>query len=276
MVRVTDTLSASGTRPVFICDFSPPRNPASNWLSEALSLKPDLFSIPYLAPRPTRPDPITAANLIRAHTRTEVAFNVATRDSSRLKLTYNLSRARDLGLQNVVVLQGDADRGVRDIPPSERFTPTELIRELKGPDWDFCVGAVADLSKGFENEAHLAQRKIHSGADFLLVQPTFDFEATEQFFSSVGFAAPLFLGVQVLVKGGISFTPTPDSLRQRIDCESAGVKVAVETIRRFLQIGIRNFYLIAPIYPGGARDYTMARQVMDSFNPTMSAPYTPV
>ena len=108
------------------------------------------------------------------------------------------------------------------------------------------------------------------------MQPTFDLEAAEQFLSRVGFAAPLFLGVQVLVKGGISFTPTPDSLRQRIDCQSAGVKVAVETIRRFLRIGIRYFYLIAPIYPGGARDYTMVRQVMDSFTPTMSTPYTPV
>ena len=225
MVRVTDTLSASGTRPVFICDFSPPRNPASNWLSEALSLKPDLFSIPYLAPHPTRPDPITAANLIRAHTRTEVAFNLATRDSSRSKLTYNLSRARDLGLQNVVVLQGDADRGVRDIPPSERFTPTKLIRELKGPDWDFCVGAVADLYNGVEKEAELARRKIDAGADFLLIQPTFDFEATKQFLSHLGESVPFFFGVQVLVKGSISFTPTPDSLRQRIDCESAGVKV---------------------------------------------------
>lgn len=259
-----------------MCDFSPPRNPASNWLNEALSLSPNLFNIPYLAPHPTRPDPITAAHLIRCHTGTEVAFNLATRDSDRSKLLDKLARARDLGLQNVVVLQGDAQRGISDSPETKRFTPTELIRELKGPDWDFCVGAVADLSKGFENEAHLARRKIDSGADFLLVQPTFDLEATEQFLSRVGFAAPLFLGVQVLVKGGISFTPTPDSLRQRIDCQSAGVKVAVETIRRFLRIGIRNFYLIAPIYPGGARDYTMARQVMDSFTPTMSTPYTPV
>ena len=106
-----------------------------------------------------------------------------------------------------------------------------------------------------------------SGADFLLIQPTFDFAATEQFLSHLGPSVPLFFGVQVLVKGGISFTPTPDSLSHRIDYEGAGVEIAVETIRKFLGLGIRCFYLIAPIHPGGARDYRMARQVMDSFTP---------
>ena len=248
-----------------MCDFSPSRNPVSNWLNEALSLSPDIFNIPYLAPHPTRPDPITASSLIRNHTRTEVVFNLATRDSSKSKLLDKLAHARHLDLQNVVVLQGDADRGVADTADTERFMPTELIRELKAPGRDFCVGAVADLSKGVEKEADLARRKIDLGAEFLLVQHTLDFEAAEQFLARVGLGVPLFFGVQVLVKGGISFTPTPDPLRIRIERDSAGVEIAIETISRFLQLGIRCFYLIAPIYPGGARDYSMARQVMDSF-----------
>ncbi len=250
-----------------MCDFSPPRNPSPDWLDEASALNPDIFSVPYLAPHPARPDPITAAHLIHNHTRTEVAFNLATRDASKPKLLEKLTRARDLGLHNVVVLQGDADRWVANSADTECFTPTELIRELTRPCWDFCVGAVADLAKGVEREADLSHQKIDAGADFLLIQPTFDFEATERFLSHLGPSVPLFFGVEILVKGGISFTPTPHPLRDRINMRNEGVEVAVETIHRFLRLGIRCFYLIPPIFPGGARDYRMARQVMDSFTP---------
>ena len=250
-----------------MCDFSPPRNPSPDWLNEASALNPDIFSVPYLAPHPTRPDPITAAHLIRDHTGANAAFNLATRDSGKSKLLEKLARSRDLGLENIVVLQGDADRGVTDAPDAERFTPTELIRELKGSGWKFCLGAVADLSKGIETEADLSLRKINVGADFLVVQPTFDIEAAENFLSDVSMPLPVFFGVQILVKDGISFTPTPDHLRHRIDSEGAGVDIAVETINRFLGLGLRCFYLIPPIFPGGARDYRMARQVMDSFTP---------
>ena len=257
-----------------MCDFSPPHHPSPDWLDEASALNPDIFSVPYLAPHPTRPDPITAAHLIRDHTSAEVAFNLATRDSGKSKLLEKLTRARDLNLQNVVVLQGDADRGVTDQSRTERFKPTELIRELKMPGGHFCVGAVADLAKGVEREADLSQRKIDAGADFLVVQPTFDLRATEQFLSHIGPSVPVFFGVQILVKGGISFTPTPHPLRDRIDMRNEGVEVAIETINRFLRLGIRCFYLIPPIFPGGARDYRMARQVMDSFaiQPTPDTP----
>ena len=274
MARVTDIVSASGTRPVFMCDFSPPRSPSPDWLNEASALTPDIFSVPYLAPHPTRPDPITAAHLILDHTGAEVAFNLATRDSGKSKLLEKLTRARDLGLENVVVLQGDADRGVTNLPRTQRFKPIELVRELKRPGWNFCIGAVADLAKGVEREADLCFQKIDAGADFLLVQPTFDFEATERFLSHFGPSVPLFFGVEILVKGGISFTSIPDSLRHRIDSDNSGVEVAVETIDRFFRLGIRCFYLIPPIFPGGARDYRMARQVMDSFaiQPTPDTP----
>ena len=250
-----------------MCDFSSPRNPASNWPNEASALNPDIFSVPYLAPHPIRPDPITAARLIRDYTGTEVVFNLATRDSGKSKLLEKLTRARDLGLENIVVLQGDADRGVTNAPDAGPFKPTELIRESKGQGWKFCLGAVADLANGVEKETELVHRKIDAGADFLIVQPTFDTKATESFLSGVSMTLPLFFGVQVLVKGGISFTPTPHPVQHRIDYEGAGVEIAVETIDRFLGLGIRCFYLIAPILPGGVRDYRMARQVMDSFTP---------
>ena len=163
MTTVTDIVSRAGASTVFMCDFSPPRTPSANWPDEALYLNSDLICVPHLAPHPTRPDAITAAHLIRERTGAEVVFNFATRDASKAEVWERLSRARSLGLENVVVLQGDADRGVGNVAREDSFKPTELIRELKSCGDGFCVGAVADLAKGVEQEAHSFSSKNRCG-----------------------------------------------------------------------------------------------------------------
>ena len=164
-----------------------------------------------------------------------------------------------------MVLQGDSDRGVGNVARENSFKPTELIRELQSLDEGFCVGAVADLAKGVEREAHLSRRKIDAGADFLLVQPPFDIDTAERFLATVDTSIPMFFGVQILVNGGVAFTPVPEYLRLDIESGRSGVDAAKEMISRFLRIGVNCFYLIAPIYRGGMRDYSAARNVMASF-----------
>ena len=275
MTTVTDIVSQAGTRPVFMCDFSPPKDPATNWLDDLLSLNSDLVCIPHLAPHPTRPDAITTAHLIREKTDAEVAFNFATRDATKAETLERLENAHALGLKNVVVLQGDANRGVGNLSHEIRYKPSELIHELKSRGDHFCVGAVADLAKGVKQETNLSHRKIDAGADFLIVQPTFNIKAAEQFSACIGTLVPVFYGVQVLIKDGIVFTPVPKPLCLDIENGRSGVDAASELISRFSRLGITCFYLIAPICPGGARDYGMARQVMASFSPG-TAPGSPV
>ena len=275
MTTVTDIVSRAGESTVFMCDFSPPRAPGANWTDEALSLNPDLICVPHLAPHPTRPDAITAAHAIRERTGAEVVFNFATRDSRKSEVWERLGNAHSLGLENMVVLQGDADRGVGSVARENSFKPTELIRELQGVDEGFCVGAVVDLAKGVDQEVDLSRRKIDARADFLLVQPTFDINAAERFLANAGTSTPMFFGVQVLVKGGVAFAPVPDSLRLEIESGRSGVDAAKEMISRFLGIGINCFYLIAPVYRGGMRDYSAARKVMASFE-SGSGSATPV
>ena len=265
MTTVTDIVSRAGASTVFMCDFSPPRTPSANWPDEVHSLNSDLICVPHLSLHPTRPDAITAAHLVRERTGAEVVFNLATRDASKSEVWERLGNARSLGLENIVVLQGDSDRGVGSVARENSFKPTELIRELQGSDERFCIGAVVDLSKGVEQEANLSRRKIDAGADFLLVQPTFDIEAAEQFAAHVSTAVPIFFGVQVLVNGGVSFAPVPETLRLDIESGRSGVDAAKEMISRFLRIGINCFYLIAPINRGGMREYSAARNVMASF-----------
>ena len=265
MTTVTDIVSRAGESAVFMCDFSPPRNPIANWPDEALSLNPDLICVPHLAPHPTRPDAITAAHMIRERPGAEVVFNFATRDVGKSEAWERLGNARSLGLENIVVLQGDADRGMGSVAREDRYKPTLLISELQGVDEGFCVGAVVDLAKGVDQEVDLSRRKIDAGADFLLVQPTFDIDSAERFLAKADTSTPMFFGVQVLVKGGIAFAPVPDSLRLEIESGRSGVDAAKEMISSFPRIGVNCFYLIAPVYRGGMRDYSAARKVMASF-----------
>ena len=193
-----------------------------NWTDEVPSLNSDLICVPHMAPHPTRPDAVTAAHLVRDRTGAEVVFNFATRDAGKSEVWERLGNAHSLGLENIVVLQGDPDRGVGGVARANSFKPTELIRELQGLDEGFCVGAVADLSKGVEQEANLSRRKIDAGADFLLVQPTFDIDAAERFLAKADTCIPMFFGVQVLVSGGVAFAPVPEYLRLGIENGQSG------------------------------------------------------
>ena len=95
--------------------------------------------------------------------------------------------AQGLGLENVIVVAGDAF-GTRDTAAAVYdYRPTELIAaianlnsgadhrgsNLRSPT-DFCIGGTVDLGRGIEPEAALAARKVAAGANFLITQPVFD------------------------------------------------------------------------------------------------------
>ena len=116
---------------MFMCDFSPPRAPGADWPDEALTLNSDLICVPHLAPHPTRPNAITAAHMIRERTGAEVVFNFATRDAGKSEVWERLSNARSLGLENIVVLQGDADRGVGSVAREDSLSQLCLLVSYK-------------------------------------------------------------------------------------------------------------------------------------------------
>ncbi len=284
MTKMTDLLTSAQGRPVFLCDFSPPRGADASALQDAASLEADALCVAYAPGKSVRADSAMLAAAIKQRSGKEVVFNLSTRDMNKLALQSHLIGAALLGLQNVLVVKGDpfTEKDLALVKDVRDFTPTGLIRAIKGMNGgldykglklrtatDFCVGASLDLSKGAEHEARLAHRKVQAGADFLVAQPVFEASKVREFSQAYEAASggklsvPVFWGLQVLVKDGLLFGEMPSRVRQELEQGRPGHEIALELLAQFRAAGLRAFYLIPPILRGGARDYAAAQRVLE-------------
>jgi len=286
MAKVTEAAARQLGQAVFLCDFSPPRGVDLAYVESVRDMDADFVCVAYNPGKSVRVTPAVAAAVIRDHTRKEVVFNLACRDMNKLALQSYLLGAQALGLENVVVVQGDAftEKERTIIKGVDDITPTDLIKAVKlmnqGVDFkglrlrtrtDFCVGAVLDLGRGVEREAILALRKVDAGADFFITQslynPRLAREFLEAYRSTAGekLAAPVFYGIQILRKDGLTFGDVPASMLRELEQGRPGADIALELLSRFAEHGLTHFYLVPPVLKGGVRDYQTAHQVMRAF-----------
>jgi homocysteine S-methyltransferase len=279
MPIITDRCYEATGRTCIICDFSPPRTGRLDLLDQA-SIDADFISVAYNPGRSVRVNAPMLAAVIRQRVGQDVVFTMATRDMNKLALQSQLLGAQLLGLENVIVVQGDpfAQRDLSLVKPVDDYRPTELIGAIaqmnRGVDFrhsklnaptGFCIGATVDLGRGIMPEARLARRKVESGAQFLITQPIFDPDQAFRFRESYGDAAgaqlgvPVFFGLQVLQPEGVNFAAVPPSLRERLAAGETGVELALDLYAAFQKAGLHNIYLVPPIRRGGARDYGAAR-----------------
>ena len=282
MVKVVDCCYEANGRPGFICDFSPPR---SGSLSEAgrADIPADFISVAYNPGRAVRANSAMLAAAIRQDTGKEAIFTLATRDMNRLAIQSLLLGAQMLGLDNVVVVQGDqfSERDLALTKAANDYRPTELMAAVRamneGVDFrgssireptNLCIGATFDLGRGVNPEAALAARKVDAGAEFLMGQPIFDTDEAKRFRDSyerqsgAALSVPVFYGLQILEQGGVLFSAVPDAVRAELEAGRLGVDIAVELYGRFRDAGLHNVYLMPPIRRGGARDYEAAREFL--------------
>ena len=285
MVKVTEKCHESDGKPVFICDFSPPRGGDPALLDGAKSLDADFLCVAYSPGKAVRLEPVIAAHVLKQQMGKEVVFTLATRDMNRLAIQNHLLGASLLGLQNLVVVGGDpfGERDLAMVKDVSDFTSTGLIRATKsmneGVDFrgsslrsptDFCVGATVDLGRGVDREARLLYKKVAAGADFLITQPVYDIDSLddlrERYESMAGerLQIPLFVGLQVLEKDGIIFSDVPEKVRQELEEGRPGTDIAMELLHELFDRGVKNIYLISPILRGGRRDYQAAQRVLDA------------
>ena len=288
MTKIADMGFRGGAKPLFICDFSPPKGPSFDdpTLGLASSLSADCLSVPYNPGKGVYANSALAAQSLKERTGKEVAFTIATRDMNTLALHSLLLGAAMAGLQNIIVVQGD------DFTPSERRhnrpvhdqTPTALIRSIaamnEGVDYtgralssptDFCVGATVDTNRNLEAEVALTRRKVEAGAHFLITQPGFIPDQSLAFLRAYERAygaqlrIPIFFGIQMIAPNGRSFSPVPGSVCEDLSQGIDASAIAIRTVESFLHSGITQFYLVPPIHPGGSRDYRSAQRVLQHF-----------
>jgi homocysteine S-methyltransferase len=281
MAKVTDLASTRGDSPVFICDFSPPRGGTPALLAGAEKLSADFICVAYNPGKAVRADSVAVAFEVARTTGRGVIFNLSPRDMNKLALQSRLLGAQLLGLENVLVVQGDplVERDAT-LDNSEYAASglIEAIAELNaGVDYkgsklreatDFCIGASIDLGRGVAHEARLARRKLEAGAHYYVTQPVFDAALIGSFHEAFAEAgggeldAPVFWGLQVLQAGGVLFSNVPEALRHDLEQGRDGVDIALETYARLREAGVNRVYLVSPIQRGGARDYDAGQRFL--------------
>ncbi len=281
MAKVVDRIHARTGRPAFICDYSPPRSGRPEDVL-APPQSADFISAAYNPGRAVRTNSVATAVVLRDRHGADPIFTLATRDMNRLALESLLLGAQALGLENVIVVAGDAF-GARDTAaPVYDYRPTELIRaianlnsgtdhrgsNLRSPT-DFCIGATVDLGRGIESEAALAVRKVAAGADFLITQPIFDPADIARFIdayaTSHGTAppVPVFYGVGLMEPDGVSFTNVPEWVTNDLTASRSGVDIALQVWEGLRGAGATDCYLVPPIRRSGARNYAAASRFLE-------------
>ena len=284
MAKVTEVYAAS-SGPVVLCDCTPPRSADPTALDAVGAVGADFACVAYNPGKLPRADSVAAALAIKERTGTDVVFNLATRDMNRIAVQSRLLGAQMLGLENVVVLQGDrfSPEEAERVKAVNDYTPTSLIAsaaamndgldyrgsKLRGAT-SLCIGASFDLARDLDREVALTQRKVDAGAHFLIAQPIYDLAVRHAFLeayersTATPLDLPVFWGLQVLDKDGIVLGNVLPEMRQQLDEGRPGVDIAIELLRQFVEDGVRGVYLVPPILRGGARDYEAARQVLAS------------
>src|SRR5438045_477045 len=127
MATVTEALAEKRGKPVFICDFSPPRAGKPEYFDDARALEADFICVAYNPGKAVRVDSVAAAHEIKRVTGRDAVFNLSPRDMNRLALESRLLGAQLLGLENVVVVQGDSFTDRDPSAPVKDYTATGLI-----------------------------------------------------------------------------------------------------------------------------------------------------
>jgi 5,10-methylenetetrahydrofolate reductase len=274
-MKVTDSVAEPGHGPVFICDFSPPRGADPDLLSGARQLAAaDFICVAYNPGRLVRLDSVAAARHLKQSTGRDVVFNLSPRDMNRIALESKLLGAHLMGLENVLVVQGDPFTQRDGIRAADDYTATALIAAVKrlnqGLDYrgaeirsatDLCAGGALDLNRDLEDEVHLTHRKVEAGAEFLVSQPVFDVARiaafTARYAAETGrpLHVPVFWGLQVLARDGVLFSTVPPDIQRDLENGRDGVDIALETYALLREQGMNTVYVVSPVLRGGARDY---------------------
>jgi len=280
-LKITEGAFETTGHTSIICDFSPPRSGDAGVVEQA-QIDADFISVAYNPGRAVRANSAMLAAAIQQSGKNAM-FTLATRDMNKLAVQSQLLGAQTLGLQNVVVVQGDPF-GKQDrarVAAVNDYQPTGLIGaiaqlnqgidfkegQLRAPT-DFCIGASIDLGRGIEEEAQLAVRKVRAGAEFLITQPIFDVDHVARYRESYAYHAgkagtlPIYFGLQILQKDGVLFSTVPESVREELEGGRSGVDIALELYQKFQDNRFNNIYLMPPIKRGGARNYEAAQEFL--------------
>ncbi len=178
MPTVSQKYAQRDGKPLFFCDFSPPRGSDLSTVQQVKEVGADFVYVAYSPGKSVRVDSAVMAYHIGQAGEQDVIFNLACRDMNKLALQNHLLGAQLLGLENVSDYRSvELIRAMVDLNQGVDFRGLKL----RAPT-SFCIGAAINLGAAdLSQEATLTQLKVAAGADFFLTQAIYDVNKAKQF-----------------------------------------------------------------------------------------------
>ncbi len=260
-------------RPLVSAEFFPPKTPEGARLilatAEALApYKPDFVSITYGAGGSTRELTFEYGQILRDKFGFEVMPHLTCVGHSRAELHAVLSRLRDAGFRNLMVLRGDPPKGATTFQPHPdglRYA-SELVAFIRENYPMFCLGVggypeTHPEATSPEADLQHLKTKVDAGADFITTQLFFDNGAYFKFVEkcrALGIKVPIVPGImpalshtQVEKFAAFCKAAYPAALSGRLQplagqeaaSEAAGVEWADAQIRELVRQNVPGLHL---------------------------------
>jgi methylenetetrahydrofolate reductase (NADPH) len=249
---------------VVVAELQPPKGNDLSELYEHADLlkgRVDAINVPDLQNAIMRLGSLSVCTLLKARG-LETVYNLSCSDRNRLALQSELLNASALGIENILVLQGDPPsigdhfeaRAVFDLDVIGLLGATKRLQEgydLVGNDLqgkpDFCVGALINAAaRGHVLDLEIMdmEKKIRLGVQFFFTHSIYDVSLFESFVKKAAqFKVPIIAGVTLLKSVGMARYVNkhvegafiPDSVIDRLlkasDKQKASVEIAGGLIR---------------------------------------------
>jgi homocysteine S-methyltransferase len=277
-------------------EMDPPRGLSTHKLLAGASLLAeggaDVINIADSPMARMRMSPWAVCNLIQREFHVETVLHFPTRGRNLLRVQGDLLAAHAMDIRNVFVVMGDPTE-IGDYPEAMDdfdLVPSGLIRLIKcgfnlgldhagveiGQPTSYFVGCALNLDpQDIDREIKYLHRKIESGADFILTQPTYQPEVAEAFLEKYQLEkgplqVPILVGVLPLINhrhagflhNEVPGIVIPEKIQQRImdageEAPQEGLRIAVELIQQ-MRSWSKGIYLM----PAFNR-YDLAVQILD-------------
>lgn len=172
---------------------------------EIAKLNPAFMSVTYGAGGGTSKYTLDIAQNIRKQYGVPTLAHLTCVSSSKETVHRKIEEIKNAGVVNIMALRGDIPEGLEDADRSDwdyRYA-VDLIRELKGSGYDFCIGGacypeIHPESRNQEEDIKRLKEKVDAGCDFLTTQMFFDNNLLYNFLYKIreaGITVPVIPGV---------------------------------------------------------------------------------
>ncbi|WP_339369173.1 bifunctional homocysteine S-methyltransferase/methylenetetrahydrofolate reductase [Paenibacillus elgii] len=224
----------------------------------------------------TRMSNLALGSLVKERIGMKPLIHIACRDRNMIGTQSHMMGLHALGIDHVLAVTGDPAK-FGDLPGSSSvydLTSFEIIRMIKQLNEgiafsgkslkkkaNFVVGAAFNPNvKHLDKAVQRLERKIESGADYIMTQPVYNAELIEKVYEATKHLdAPIFIGIMPLASGGnaeylhneVPGIQLSDEVRQRMnglkgeEGRAMGVQIAKELLDAAMRY-FKGIYLMTP------------------------------